>query len=169
VSGMLIVPKTSHVPAAARTSTISSRSLSPLLLFRMIAGWRAASRSTCGGAGAMGGASVSVTAGRLGRRVSVRSTEESHQPVLRSDDTTATTAVPTCKIASFVAFAYSSEKQLDGNGSGPVLGRARRPELGVAHTSFTRKRKGNGRFPLRPLFEGNVPILIRCGVSPDGS
>ena len=43
--GMLMVLRRSHAPATAATSTISNRSLNPLL-FRAIAGWRGVPRST---------------------------------------------------------------------------------------------------------------------------
>ena len=50
VSGMLMVPKSSHVPATAETSTTRSRILRPLVFFRAALGSLGVSRSTWGAA-----------------------------------------------------------------------------------------------------------------------
>ena len=116
------------MPATAAMSTIMSRVLRPLLLLRATPGSLRVSPSSAAALGCCRGRRVPVgsSCGRLGSRVSACSTEGAHQSALRSDDTSAATGEPACRIAPFVPLTASFPWQpLDVSGESCMPGSIR--------------------------------------------
>ncbi len=163
VAGMFTVPSKSHVPATATTSTIRSRTLSPLR-FRAIAGSLAMTCSTCGpGWIRRVCAAVISSVDRFGGRVSVCSTVGDHQFALSSDVTSAPEPDTSGRLVRSVPCVVTIPWEPAQQERCPICRRPIRPMGGARSPRRHQPRRCQmwSVYPSCPIPRGNTPFLIR--------